>query len=259
MRRKSKNLMILSGMLIFALCTALFVLHFDKEKLEEYKKSLSELKLEMSSNRRCVYVAAKDITRGSILDESVLELKEIYTELGEALFFTDNMFGYEALIDISAGEPVMANMVREYGIDAEEKEYEITTVLLMADQKESDYIDVRIRFPDGSDYLVLPHKKIYGLNMETSTFFTHCRESEILTMTSAIIDTYIVEGAKMYAVRYVNGMIQEAAIPNYPVRKETLEIILSDPNVVYKAAETLNIAVRRELEEKLAAYWKAEK
>lgn len=254
MRRKSKILIFVLSILSLALLLALVVLYFGKGKLDEYKNVLMELKQEISNNKQCVYVAASDIRRGSVLDESMLCVKEIYTELGDDSFINSSMLGYEALIDIPAGEPVMVNMVREYGMSAEEKEYEISAIELMADQKELDYIDVRIRFPDGSDYLVLPHKKIYGLNMETSTFFTRCTESEILTMTSAIIDTYIIEGAKMYAVRYVNGMLQEAAIPNYPVRKETLEIINSDPNVIYKASETLNISVRRALEEKLAAY-----
>lgn len=254
MRRKAKNLIFVICILALGFLLALVILYFGKEKLDEYKISLIELKQEISNNRRYVYVAAADIQKGSILDESMLNIKEIYTELGETSFFDKSMFGYEALIDIPADEPVMVNMVREYGISTEEKEYEIATIELMADQKELDYIDIRIRFPDGSDYLVLPHKKIYGLNMETSTFFTRCTESEILTMTSAIIDTYIIEGAKMYAVRYVNGMLQEAAIPNYPVRKETLAIINSDPNVIYKAAETLNLSARKALEEKIAVY-----
>lgn len=254
MRKKSKIIIFIVVILSLALVVSLGVIFLGKGKLDEYKAEFSKLKLEISSNRKQVYVAADDISKGSIIDESMLSPKEIYTELDDAAFFDKSMLGYEALTDISADEPLMVNMVSEYSICAEDKEYEITTVELMADQREYDYIDVRIRFPDGSDYLVLPHKKIYGLNMETSVFFTRCTESEILTMTSAIIDTYTYSGAKLYAVRYVNGMLQEASIPNYPVKEETLAIINNDPNVIYKAKETLNYSARRALEEKLSAF-----
>lgn len=251
MRRKSRIITFLLSVLFLALLILVGVIYLGKDKLDEYKVRLQSLTFEISNNKRVVYVAASQIKSGSIIDESMIAVKEIYTELGNESFFSADMLGYEALIDIPAGEPLMTSMVSEHSVGTEEKEYEITTVELMADQEELDYIDIRIMFPDGSDYLVLPHKRIHGLNMETSTFYIRCTESEILTMTSAIIDTYTITGAKMYAVRYVNGMLQEAAIPNYPVKEETIAIINSDPNVVYKASQTLNYSARKALEEKL--------
>ncbi len=258
MRKKSKIITFFLSLLFLALLISVGVIYLGKEKLDEYKEGLQSLTFEIGNNKRLVYVAADEIKRGSIINESMIAVKEIYTELGSESFFDISMLGYETLIDIPANEPLMASMVSEYSISTEEKEYEITTVELMADQEELDYIDIRIMFPDGSDYLVLPQKKIHGLNMETSTFYIRCTESEILTMTSAIIDTYTITGAKMYAVRYVNGMLQEAAIPNYPVKEETIAIINSDPNVVYKAAETLNYSARKALEEKLGSMSKDE-
>ena len=106
-------------------------------------------------------------------------------------------------------------------------------------------------FADGSDYLVLSKKKISGLNKETSTFYTHCTESEIHTMSSAIIDAGMYAGTRIYAVRYVESNIQGATVPNYPVRHEVINLILNDENVKEYVAGTVSVTSRNALEEKL--------
>ncbi|MBQ9764999.1 MAG: hypothetical protein IJW18_02225 [Lachnospiraceae bacterium] len=254
MRKRSKATVVLLMFTMLLLVFAVGVIYINRDRLGEYKKLIDELRFEINNHKMYVYVADCDIESGTIIDESMIKKKEIYTELEENLFFDEKMIGYEALIDISKNEPLKANMFTEFVISSEYKEYEVSTVEIMDDQKEHDYIDIRIMFPDGADYLVVPHKKIFDLNSENLTFNIHCSESEILTMTSAIIDTYTIPGTKMYAVRYINGAAQESAIPNYPVRNETITIINTDPNVVYRAKETINKNVREALENRMKGF-----
>ena len=58
-------------------------------------------------------------------------------------------------------------------------------------------------------------------------------------------------GARIYTTRYVEENIQETSTPNCPVRETTIALINSDPNVVTKATETLNLEARLSLEQRL--------
>ena len=122
----------------------------------------------------------------------------------------------------------------------------------MVDQMVGDYVDVRISFPDGTDEIVLSKKKVEGLTLETSTWHSQLNEAEIITLTSAIIDAAVLQNGHIYTVRYTEPTIQDAATPTYTVNPVAIDLINSDPNVVEKATETLNLQARLALQERLA-------
>ena len=164
--------------------------------------------------------------------------------------------GSTAVVDMYEGMTVMTNMITPLDIANDTREYELQVVNLMVDQKEIDFVDIRIMFPDGTDFLILPKKPVFNLNLENCVFWTYLNEEEILRMASATIDAYTITGTKIYATRYVESSLQEQATPNYLVNEYVQDMMdptsaFYDYNLLTKAIDTLNAIARSNLEERL--------
>ena len=126
------------------------------------------------------------------------------------------------------------NMVQD---DVRKQEYNM--VVLPMDLVTGDYIDIRLMLPSGQDYIVISKKEVEipvidGVD-STDTIWINLSEDEILHMSCAIIDAYQIKGAKLYATKYTEAGMQEAAIPTYPVNASTSALLQSDPNILEKA------------------------
>ena len=75
-------------------------------------------------------------------------------------------------------------------------------------------------------------------------------EEEILKLSSAVVDKKNYEGAKIYAVLYVEDY-QNAAIPDYPVNSYVAEQGNWNPNLIEKVFSEEMVDKRRILEENL--------
>lgn len=112
-----------------------------------------------------------------------------------------------------------------------------------------DYVDVRIQFPNGADYIVLSKKRVLDCSLydeitkTDNTLWIEVSEEEILTLSSAVVDAYFNEQAKIYAIQYVS-QDQEKAIVTYPVNDIVHALIEEDPNVVEKAIAHMEKRVR---------------
>ena len=79
---------------------------------------------------------------------------------------------------------------------------------------------------------------INGMESE-STIWLNLSEDEILSMSCAIVEAYRINGSKLYATKYTDPGMQEAATPTYPLSSETVSLIRSNPNVTEKAESNL--------------------
>ena len=108
---------------------------------------------------------------------------------------------------------------------------------------DNDTIDIRLRLPNGTDYIVASKKKVVipkvGDGKSESTIRIKANEQEILAIDSAIIDAYKIEGSKLYAIKYTEPGLQDQAIVTYIPSEATLNLIRSDSNIVTVAKEAL--------------------
>ena len=251
--RKKKRLMnsILATVSVLLLISMIVVI-VGANYLTGKNRTITELTNEMNANKQVLYVASQFIGKGEQIQDGVNVMQqEVYTGLEPYNYITADDLGCIALIDIEEKMPIMCNMTAPEPIDQDTREYEMRVVHLMGDQQEYDTVDIRIMFPTGEDFIVLAKKQIRDLNLESATFMANLNEEEILRMASATIDAFTVTGTRIYATRYIEGNLQEASIPNYLVRQETIDLINSDPNILTKAQETLNRFARLEMEERL--------
>lgn len=239
---------ILLFVLVFVIAGSFFLLKDAKEKESALKATADNVQAILDSNTQMLYVVTDDVTAGTVLEMGVnVELQECITALPELLYITEEDLGKTLIVDLDAYTPIMINMVTEMDLESDVRELEIGVAALMLNQQINDYVDLRIVFPNGADYIVASKLKVKQLFLENSLFYTDMDEGEILTLSSAIVDAYTNTGTKLYLTKYVEPNLQEESKPNYPVSETTLALMASDPNIVAVAADTLNVAARQEL------------
>lgn len=254
MKRKKRNRMLIM-IVVIVLLALIICSFFEYSKIQDLKAANTMYQTELSNNQQTVYVATDLINAGNIVtdtgENANVEKQTVYTGLESYNYITESEMNTRAKVDIAAGVPVMYNMVTDVVVDNDTRDYEISVANLTTDQKENDVVDIRVIFPNGEDYVILSKKQITNLNLENCVFTSQLNEEEILRFASAIVDAYMTTGARIYTTRYVEENIQETSTPNYPVRETTIALINSDPNVVTKATETLNLEARLSLEQRL--------
>ena len=123
--------------------------------------------------------------------------------------------------------------------DLRKEEYNV--ISLPVDLAPGEYIDVRLMLPNGQNYIVVSKKKVSipivnGLYL-SDTIQMNLTEEEIMVLSSAIVESFKTTGAKLYATRYTEAGMQEAATMTYYPNSDVQNAIQNDPNIVYKAIQ----------------------
>lgn len=149
-----------------------------------------------------------------------------------------------AKIDMNANTVLTTNMLALGElVTADVRKQEYNAVVLPLDLMTGEYIDVRLLLPSGQDFIVVS-KKIVDIPMvegmdSVDTIRVELSEDEILAMSCAIVEAYRINGSKLYATKYVEPGMQDAATPTYPINAETVALIQADPNVTQEAMDSL--------------------
>ena len=141
-------------------------------------------------------------------------------------------------------------------IQGTERGVEIRSVSLQSHLKNGDLIDVRIRYPDGEEYVVLSKRCCHELSQEEGKMTLFLTEEEILLLSSSMVDCLQMNG-KLYTVRYLRDRKEEPATITYLPSKTICDLIKGDPNIIGKAESVLSNKNRKELEERIS-FWKEE-
>lgn len=259
MRKKSK----LAGFVIFILILAVgglgYMTYDLYNKNVTRQEEITALETERDRNSKTAWITLTDIKQGEeLIPDYNVELQQIYIGVDSSAFWRPDGETNIVTTDIAAGTPVFDTLVSTMDYENSSRDYEISVADLMTTQSDYDYVDIRIGYPDGSDYVVLAKKQIRDLNLSNCVFTSTLNESEIQRITSAILDAYLITGAHIYTTRYVEASLQEEAKANYPVKEATLAMLSKTNNV--NIEETLSVATmelnkqaRRNLEERIGA------
>lgn len=136
-----------------------------------------------------------------------------------------------AKIDLNAGTILGSSMLsptaEEIKSDSRKQEYNM--ISLPTQLSVNDFIDIRLQLPNGGDYIVISKKQVIDCN--SSTIWLQMNEDEILTMSNAIVEYYIMAGSKLYATVYSNPGTQQAAIPTYCPNADVVALISGNDNI----------------------------
>lgn len=153
-----------------------------------------------------------------------------------------------AKIDMRANTVVTSSMLTKSDekITKDLRLQEYNMLQLASQISPEDYIDIRLRLPSGLDYIVVSKKKVEIPQIEgvdsANTIWLQLTEDEILAMSNAIVENYIVEGSLLYTAKYVEPGTQDKAIPTYVPSVEVQTLMRdNDANIVETAKiELLN-------------------
>ena len=150
-----------------------------------------------------------------------------------------------AKIDIAANTIVTTNMLTTSdNINTDDvRQQEYNMISLPADLKTGDIVDVRLRLADGTDYIVVSKKSVTVLDQagipSVNTISLELSEGETLMMSNAIVESYMMEGSRLYLARYVEPGMQAGAITTYVPSGDVQNLIAQDPNIVNEAKQEL--------------------
>ena len=158
-----------------------------------------------------------------------------------------------AKLDLMKNTVVTANLVVQSDEvitdDVRREEYNMIT--LPVDLMTDDYVDIRVMFPNGQNFIVVSKALVEVPQNPDGTYISdtiwlNLREDEILMMSSAIVEAYGVQGAKIYATKYAEPGMQAAATPNYVPNQDVLAEIQRDPNIVETAMNAIRARITQD-------------
>ncbi len=268
MQRRTRNAFLL-GLLVAVLIALVVVL------VLLYKiKGLNEAKEALENAQKEKLVCTQDLVSGQEITYDMFETKKVISDVSDTevidsmdFEFLDEVTGSVAVkideegnqiykkvamkVSVPAGTIVTKDMIYEVDdpVTSDQRMLEYSCIVLPSQLQEGEYIDIRYSIPDGQDYIVLSKKKV--LQCTVNSIWLKLTEDEMLTLESAIVETYRSEGSvKLYAVQYTEPGMQTAAIPTYPVKEAVKELIRKDPNVANEA--------KQKIEERYAQYYQLE-
>lgn len=178
------------------------------------QEEIEELKVQAQIERAYVFsgdfpidhvIGSGDIKVVDVKSQSLPENAYLYDASEEGL---TEIIGKKLKIPVEDKTIVVNTMFFQeddyVAIDLRSKEFNMIT--LPSDLEVGDYIDIRLLFPNGEDYLVVAGKEVMrtGTNVDSNSIVLDLDEEEIVRLSSAIIETYMLEAANLYATKYVN-------------------------------------------------------
>ena len=205
-----KKKMITVGVVSFILPTVLLVVFFGMYSSSK-KAEIETLKKETAVVMR--YVFSGDMPVDHVIttkDIKVVGVKEMSAPQDSFDDASANLIvGRKLKIPAFNKTIITENMFykEEDNVTTDTRKKEFNMINLPSDLVEGDYIDIRILFPTGEDYLVVVGKEVkqMGTNAESNSIFLELTEEEMVKLSGAIIESYISDSVNLYAVKYVNN------------------------------------------------------
>jgi len=204
----------------------------------EYKASLDANDKLIQQNTRQVYVAMRDIRVGEKISEEMLEVRRTLCSQESELLFSQQDIGKEAVANIEMGTFLNKTLVNQTGKVNGLREMCYRSINLTENVKNYDVVDIRIRYPDGEDYIILAGKQILIDEEGYGSCCLRVSEEEILLMSAAMVDAEQNNGAQIYTSRYLEPRIQKRSFVTYQPPPEIIELMEKSPNVEMKVMGT---------------------
>lgn len=255
MQRKANNSFLL-GILVTLLITGVVIALL----LMQLSKLNAQIKAEQA-NTVYAYIITSEVKSGSEIQASQVKGVEINSNItSEGVYSsetknssgakvadtTGSLFptGKKAKVDLHPGTIVTSDVTYEdEAVAADVRKVEYNIITLPSQLQTGEYIDIRLTLPGGQDYIVVSHKQveiptISGIDSE-SCIWVELDESEILMMSNAIVEAYRMNGSKLYATRYVEAGMQEAASVTYLPSDAVIALMQKDANIVQTAKNAI--------------------
>lgn len=237
MQKKARTSFLL-GMLLTLIITGiiigLLIAQLSKMKKEEAAivyQSVYVLNADVISGDNLMGTGSFQEVRTEFVPNNAITAANMGTYISEAA---------TAKIGLRKGTVLTTDMINTEGKEntSDVRLQEYNMIILPTQLAEGEHVDVRLRLPSGEDYIVLSKKYIEQANGDT--IWIKVSEEEILTMSNAIVEAYIMEGSLLYATTYVDAGMQGSSTPTYIVSQSVINLMNVDPNITVTAMNALS-------------------
>ena len=155
-----------------------------------------------------VVTFTRDVVQGETITGDMLQVTTIHnnTVPSGAYSSTGAVLGQIAKYNIARNSVAVTSMLSDRIISQDVRIQEINAIVLPTDLMINDFIDIRLMYPSGVEYTVLAQKQV--LKIVGTTIWMDMSEADTLLLNSAIVDSYLTDGTKLYAVRYTDPTTQ---------------------------------------------------
>lgn len=151
--------------------------------------------------------------------------------------------GKVAKVDIPAGMLLVPEMLVDYDkvvtADLRRQDYSymrLITGLQKSTPEIKQYVDVRIKRPDGSDDVVLSKKEV--VDLAGNTIFFNINEMERTLCNSAAVEAQL-KNCDIYTTLYIDPDNQPPAVVTYITNPEIAKLIEKNPNIINQSIQQL--------------------
>lgn len=215
------------------------MLMFERQRGQQTTESLSYYeRLHEQYSYASFFVLTRDVAAGEELTADMIRVQRVQSaeNLSDVQSFTEeDLLGKRLKVSLTKGAALSTDVVYEGApVADDERRVELRQVDLPQTLRENEYVDVRIAFPNGEDYLVVGHKRVYRMirddEGEVLALQLRLLEEELLRYQAACVDAKMYEDTGLYAVQYT-GEFQPAAQVYYPVNRAVFRLLQWDPNI----------------------------
>jgi len=171
-----------------------------------YKEGTNKTFLEKYTSD--VVTFTRDVVQGETITSDMLQVTTIHKNTVPTNAYTSigAVAGQIAKYNIVKNSAAVSSMVSNKIVSQDMRIQEINAVILPIDLMVNDFIDIRITYPSGVEYTVLAQKQV--TKIVGTTIWMDMSEEDTLLLNSAIVDSYLTDGTKLYAVRYTDPTTQ---------------------------------------------------
>lgn len=216
------------------------IITYERRGMEQTREDLAYYEQRENGYQQTnLYVLKCDATAGEELTADMLREQPMQSQedlSGVQSVSREELIGKRLKVSLAKGAALCADLVYEGApVPEDERSVELQELYLPQTLHENEFVDIRIVFPDGEDYLVVGHKRVYRIIRdeagETQAIQLRFLEEELLRYQAARVDTTVYRDTALYAVPYV-GEFQQAAEVYYPVNPAVFRLLQWDPNIV---------------------------
>ena len=239
MQRKVRNSFLFGfivALLIGAVIIGLLIMK-NKQAQEEIVKIQEANKLAMTE----VYVTEKDVKAGEPISATTVSLpaqsvpeNALTAEDLENYLNDDGEYEMLAKFDMKEKTALTPEMIDKSKTAATYRMVEYNMISLPSMLEEGNYIDIRLACL-GLDTVVLSKVKVESAN--SSTIWLKLSESQLLTLNYAIVESYVMDGTKLYATVYTDAT-QPALNCTYIPAANVISLVQANVNEDGKELET---------------------
>lgn len=241
MQRKANNYLLIGVLVTLLITGSIIAILF--MQLSKLNKKIEDEQAKMKT----VYVVSKDIDSGDKVEITSLKQMSVTGDAvpSNAATISNITEGTISKIDLKVGTVLTTNMINEKGEEttADLRVQEYNMLSLPTQIQSGDYIDIRLRLPNGTDYIVVSKKRVEipmidGVD-SANTIKINVSEHEILLMSNAIVEAYWATGSILYATTYVEPGMQDQSTATYLPSDKVIELMNIDPNILTVAKNEL--------------------